>query len=118
MSVSKKMREESAKRLAEGYRERRAATRTPRPPPFRVGARVRYRGEDQVTMNGVVVLAPGLVVEIVEARQGRRGSGRPVDLGDGDPFIDTTRDGSNVYEVGGLRRLIHARDAHEWEVKS
>lgn len=93
------------------------ATRAPLPPPFPVGTRLRYVGAHTIGeyIGGyprgerVDVQAPGLLVEVVSVRPGRRGTGRLVDLHDDEePFVDETSDGWSVVKpVGELR--VHGR---------
>lgn len=116
-----------------------ADTSSPLPPPFPVGARVRYRGTRHVRVAlrpnarvdeadaWVDIIAPGIEVTIVEVREGRRGTGRhlsdedgPMFDDEGTPYLDETRHGYSVYRVGpeGSRqhgRCIRADAAQEWE---
>ena len=110
-------------------------TRDPLPPPFAVGTRLRCvdknasplrYGRDGVkhpertpTDGYVTVYEYGLVVTIDEVRVGHHGTGREVDLKDGEePFIDSTSDGYSVYHVEGTKhgRCIFAEDKNKWEV--
>lgn len=99
--------------------------RPPKAPPFKVGARVRYRGTRTVSMGAtdgsgrwVEVLAPGIEVDITDVRPGRQGTGERVYVGDGlddeMPAYDETRDGASVYEVDGRRRLITWGRRADW----
>lgn len=125
-------RKEAAKRNAE-----LDPCREPLPPPFPVGTRLRCKGRrhdlrygrpgvvvrgdsDRYPEDWIVVYAKGLEVTVDEVRPGRRGTGRMVDLDDGeDPFPDATRDGYSVYHVEGSHgRCIFAEDADDWEVLS
>jgi len=64
----------------------------------------------------VTVCGPGIDVTVDEIVQGRRGTGRFIDLEDGEePFIDETRDGYSIYHVGGHGRCIFREDKKEWE---
>lgn len=104
---------------------KRDPRRAPKPPPFPVGARLRYRGADRLHCEGVALLEPGLEVVVDEVRPGRQGTGRwvqPHEFGgdpDDDPIQDDTRDGYSVYHVttpSGRRlgRCINAADKREW----
>ena len=82
--------------------------RKPKAAPFSVGARLRYVGTLRMsTVDGRPICEPGLVAVVVDTRPGRQGTGRMIDLDDGDePVRDTTRDGYSVVEpVPGWRRI-------------
>lgn len=113
--------------------------RAPLPPPFAVGARLRCVNKsgrstlsfgsaqkcDRYGCNSdahpecwVVVYRTGLEVTIDSVKPGRRGTGRIIDLGDGnEPFEDTTRDGYSVYHIPGTQhgRVINVEDKDDWE---
>lgn len=81
----------------------------PLPPPFPVGTRVRYMGNQEVIRAGDKLKAPGLVVTISEVKDGERPYlGGPV----------RTRHGRSIYEVGGQLRAIYADTAKDWEIVS
>lgn len=110
------------------------ATRAPLPPPFPVGTELRCIDREHETRFAKVGIASpdvhnpdhweyayryGLKVQVCDVMPGRRGTGRLVDLGDGDePFVDETTDGASVYAVPGTgqRRLIRREDVRKWEV--
>lgn len=101
--------------------------RNPLPPPFPVGARVRYTGTRRtyvLTDSGAEVptVEPGLTVTIEQAKPGRKGTGRPLpgEWDGEEPPIDETRDGYSVYRVPvpgsePYGRIIWPADAAEWE---
>lgn len=106
-------------------------TRAPLPPPFPVGAVVRYDGTRRVhhaTAGREPILEPGMIVRIERAEPGTRGTGRriPTGLVEGDEegdgeegeegddeawAVDRTRDGRSVYRTArGSARAIWAGD--------
>lgn len=104
--------------------------RKPLPPPFAKGTRVRYTGTRRSWIESrsgvrVPIEAPGLMVTIVDVDCGSRGTlqevfGPWMDDDDSEPNLDTTRDGTSIYEVelpGDVpyRRTIWPKDAGEWE---
>jgi hypothetical protein len=113
--------------------------RPPKPAPFKVGTRLRYRGTtesytyDIDAKTGerkmVPLLVPGMEVVISEAKPGYQGTLRHLRDSDGplyyedtgEPILDTTRDGYSVYHVhawqGGVQqgRVIDRTNAQEWE---
>lgn len=105
--------------------------RKPLDPPFPVGARLRYVGPHRSYAIGadgsrVPIEEIGLEVVVEAVQCGRRGTGRqmrdedgPMEYDDGEPILDTTRDGSSVwfYTVDGQRhgRLILCESSREWE---
>lgn len=99
--------------------------RWPKLPPFAVGERVRYEGTDRVWADAERTQPlrwPGQVVTIVETRPGRRGTLRqlrdedgPMEHDDGEPIIDTTRDGYSIWkQPNGHGICILRETAHEW----
>jgi hypothetical protein len=101
--------------------------RTPRPAPFPVGARVRYRGRhinwfEEKDGTRVWYMRPGLEHVIEKEKPGRRGTLRIVDEDElsGEPIRDTTTDGYSVYSimVDGERvgRIIWPDAAGDWEL--
>ena len=79
----------------------------PLPPPFPVGARVRYMGNQEVSRAGAKLKAPGLIVTISEVKAGEHACpGGPI----------RTRHGCSIYEVEGNRRAIYADAAKDWEI--
>ncbi len=107
-------------------------TRAPRRPPFPVGTRLKYIGSRYITTqwgtdgDSCVVMAPGLVVEIDEAKLGRRGTGQQLCDHDGpmfyedtgEPIVDETTDGRSCYHLVDPAGRAHGRivDPREWEV--
>lgn len=95
--------------------------RVPLPAPFPVGARVRFIGTDCVwtERNGerIPIVEPGMVVEIVRASDGRRGTLALEYIDDdGEEIRDRTLDGCSVYEVPGVGgRIIWPSLAQWWE---
>jgi hypothetical protein len=115
-------------------------TDAPKPPPFPVGAQLRYTGtrhirvgltagaRDGLREDWVDIVAPGMTVTICEVRNGRRGTGQHLRDADGfmfydeeqtEPIYDETKDGWSVYrvEAGGRThgRCINVESADEWE---
>jgi hypothetical protein len=114
--------------------------RVPKPAPFKVGTRLRYKGEtesytydiDPKTGEKKVVplLVPGIEVVIAEVRNGYRGTLRHMrDQGElmyyedtGEPILDTTHNGYSVYYVEAWQngkqqgRIIDHENAREWEL--
>lgn len=96
------------------------ATRDPLPPPFPVGARLRYCGTRRSYHDPamtVPIVAPGIEVTIIDTRDGWRGSGRIIDHDDetGESYRDSTIDGGSVYVTQrGMRCQIAAGAASEW----
>jgi hypothetical protein len=114
-------------------------TSPPLPPPFPVGARVRYLGTRHVRVAlrpsakledadaWIDIIAPGIEVVIEAVHDGRRGTGRhlrdedgPMYDDEGTPYLDETRHGYSVYRGGpaGNRshgRCIDASKASDWE---
>jgi hypothetical protein len=89
---------------------RRPASQSPKPPPFPIGARVRYIGTRRIGVGDnpqsvTWVLFPGATGSIVRTNPGRRGTGRPLfdEDGpmywedDGEPILDDTKDGYSVW---------------------
>lgn len=105
-------------------KEQKDPTRDPLPPPFAVGARIRYVGNRLVTTgldprDSRVLLGPGMEVEIVECVEGSRGTGRVEYVDDdGEDVIDSTRDGRSIYIVFDghkhRRRSIDPQSARDW----
>lgn len=104
--------------------------RLPKPAPFPIGARVRYKGErrswTEEKGQKIPIVEPGLVVTIAEVSPGYRGTLRqlrdesgPMTWEDtGEPILDTTSDGGSVYLTGGTRPMrcrIDHESAHDWE---
>lgn len=86
-------------------------TRDPLPAPFPVGAVIRRIDGP----HGDPFVPPGTVCTVIENRPGHRGTGRIVDLGDGDePFVDQTSDGYSVIEVRGLKRCVLPYAVSAW----
>jgi hypothetical protein len=82
----------------------------PRPPPFPIGARVRYEGTRRVHSATGPILEPGMVMEIVLVDPGRPGRGllSYVD-DDGHSRIDPTQHGCSIYvSPDGHARAIPA----------
>lgn len=112
---------------------RKQLTRDPLPPPFPVGAVVKYLGRDHITTSfdsrpGTLVKFHGMIVTIARVVEGRRGTGtqlRDEDgpmfyEDDGEPILDSTRDGYSVYVVKDATgrehgRVIQRDTMHEWE---
>jgi hypothetical protein len=109
---------------------RRALTmdRKPLPPPFPILSRVRYVGTRRMSIllpdgGEILLLEPGMEVEITSTHPGRQGTMMP-QPGDWDadfqPY-DYTEDGHSIYRLDiaetGERygRIIWPKDAGEWE---
>lgn len=113
--------------------------RKPKAPPFKVGTKLRYIGTRHVTASfsatgpKAEILAPGMVVTVERVELGRQGTGRQLRdedgpmfyEDDGEPILDTTKDGYSVYSVPepspmfpGHRhgRCILVKNKHEWQV--
>jgi hypothetical protein len=108
----------------------------PKPPPFKVGQVIEFIGDGRdsgcLCDDGTILHRPGRRATIVEERPGRQGTGRLVDLHDGDEsFVDETRDGCNVVQfdvsfgwstgkdgerVPTTRRCLFREDAADWKV--
>jgi hypothetical protein len=103
----------------------------PKPAPFPVGTRLRYRGDRRISsaVDGVTVtiLAPGIEMTVSSTREGRQGTGRqlrdedgPMYDDDGEPICDTSRDGYSVVHPDGhderFGRAIDPETARQWEV--
>jgi len=93
--------------------------RLPQPAPFVVGQRVRYAGDLRLyhaPTDPAPFFASGSVGVVTRVSQGRRGTGRQLredgDLcffDDGEPMLDTTRDGYSVVDFGnGWTRAVDA----------
>lgn len=99
-------------------------TDDPKPGPFKVGTRLRYKGDKTITMGRsggkmVTVLHPGIEVTINKCSYGHRGTGRRIDdPDDPEPIYDETEDQVSVYYIPGTEegRCISHESAHEWEV--
>lgn len=102
--------------------------RFPKAPPFAVGTRIRYIGTRTCYADlslSQMTFGPGMEFEITEVREGKRGTLRHLRDADGpmyyddtgEPIRDETRDGYSCYTTpSGLRSLVDASTAHEWEV--
>jgi hypothetical protein len=120
--------------------------RFPKKPPFKVGTKLRYVGEDQTGYGcsnkcrnpedrfeyaWTPVKAPGLEVVIAELRNGRQGTlrqcrdedGPMYDEDSGDPILDNTSDGYSLYKlpcrICGREMfgpVIDHENKHEWTV--
>lgn len=112
-------------------------TRAPKPPPFKVGERVRYLGRESISTAydfgpGTLIKHHGMIVEIARVVPGRRGTGYPlteitenghevmIDEDTGEPYLDETKDGYSVYEVTDANGRKHGRailveTAKDWE---
>jgi len=93
-------------------------TRPPRPPPFPVGAVVRYDGTRRVyhdSAQQAPILVPGMIVSIESVHPGSRGTGEVLqDAVDREGVVDRTRDGRSVYRTTrGSPRCIWA-GAEDW----
>lgn len=113
----------------------------PKPPPFKVGTRLRYRGERRAYVGAVpnprdigkhpedwqMCIGPGLEVTIIRVEVGHQGTGRhlrdedgPMYDDEGEPYLDETRDGYSVYEVPTHNRMggrcIDHKSKRDWEV--
>lgn len=113
--------------------------RLPKPAPFKVGTRLRYKGTTETytydirdgweNKKVIPLCVPGMEVVVAEARPGRRGtlihmrdSDGPMFWDDtGEPILDETSDGYSVYFVEAYQsgkkqgRCIHRDGAKEWE---
>jgi hypothetical protein len=102
--------------------------RKPEPAPFPVGTKVRYVGTRRTEIQAstgemVPVIAPGMIATVERVNPGRQGTLRPLPgewEDEGNPVLDTTRNGYSVYSVplpGGKSygRIIWPSDAAEWE---
>lgn len=106
-------------RLNRSAKDRRAL-RSPLPVPFPVGTRLAYIGErcEYADPEGrVILLGPDTVADIVEVREGHRGTGEVYDHDeDGAPLYDQTVDGASVWvNARGQRRAIIPATANQWE---
>ncbi len=101
--------------------------RDPRPAPFPVGLCLRYCGTSRWYADAEgnrPLLEPGMIVTVAETKRGRQGTLRqlrdedgPMFDDDGEPLLDTTRDGYSVWvQANGNRRMIRPESASEWEV--
>lgn len=93
--------------------------RTPLPPPFPVGTKLRYLGANRSWSDleqKEPIQWPGMVVEIIRVKQGRQGDLHVIEIDDyGEEVLDETRDGYSVWGVeNGF--IIWPDRAHEWEV--
>lgn len=114
---------------------RRSATQAPKPPPFPIGARLKYVGTSTIGVGAdietcVWILFPGAIGTIVKVNPGRRGTGRacydedgPMIWEDtGEPILDDTQDGYSVWvsDVDPRNknngRCIDLDDVAEWEL--
>ena len=118
-------------------------TRAPKPPPFKVGTRLRCvraggrgytavvpspRVHDEHPEVWVQISGPGMEVVVAETKPGRRGTGEQLVDSDGpmfyedsgDPILDETQDGRSVFyvEARGEKhgRIIWAKDKKDWQV--
>ncbi len=101
----------------------------PKPPPFAVGARVRYVGSRRISSSKrgapdgelVPVLYPGLEVVIDKVNPGRQGTGAILvhasQTDDGEHLIDETTNGHSVWtNAVGQGRIIWPDAVDEWEL--
>jgi hypothetical protein len=107
-------------------------TDAPKPAPFPVGTRLRYRGKLDMSQGPTGgeqrrICYPGIEVEVYAEKYGWRGTGRVIDHDDetGEPYYDETHDFVSVYRIGpdvpGLPLTTYGRcighdSVQDWEV--
>lgn len=93
--------------------------RLPRPAPFPIGTRVRYKGDLKLyasTDPASMTFGPGMEGVVDDVRPGRRGTLRDISDPevDDEPIYDTTRDGYSVVTINNFGRAIYP-DSEDWE---
>jgi len=89
-------------------------------PPFPIGTVVEYLGDHSMWADATgnnPLITKGMKFTITELRQPEKGLGKIGTDEDGEPIISHDKDGCSVYvNARNDKRLIHAKDKHEWKI--